>query len=375
MKTLKIKMSLIILGIILMPHNGISQQRLVKILVSTPYMTEKLFLPIGDVMAGSIIRELKRAGGVEIIDREISEEYIIGVGGDGWVATRGQAIEVGKSLGADIVLYSAIRKDYNSFYYQITFIEVNNNVIQRTIKGSFLSTDSASEIGRIMKKEVDKIRKFIPLPSELDNPGASLREVTIDPDQLPKSYVIDDFPAGGRNGLIEQILTYYRVFPGELEYARIAGSNSVMDLSFQEAMDPELTKRLNKYNLYGDFAIRHNLQAFYIQNCSTEAINVLLANKVPVLMSDDIFLGYYNLLSDGYCIFNTLSNRTLDSIGLTHRERLIVMFIVPYPGKKGGISREYLESAIGRYKDEWGETPVLVEIENGMLDMGTRVSE
>ncbi|MFC1551735.1 hypothetical protein ACFL6P_04125 [Candidatus Latescibacterota bacterium] len=326
-------------------------------------------------MSGSIIRELKRVGGIEVIDREKSEEYIVSEGGDGWVATRGQAIDVGEAMGADIVIYSAIRKEYDSFYYHIAYIEVNNDVIQQIIKGSFLSSDSASEIGRIMKKEVEKIQKFIPLPSELDNPGATIREETIDPDKLPKSFVIDDFPPGGRNGMIEQILTYYRVFPGELEYSKIAGSTSVMKMAFREAMDEELTKRLNQYNLYGEFAIRHNLQAFYIQNCSTEAINVLIANKVPVLMSDDIFLGYFNLLSDGFCIFKTLSNRSFDTADLSHRDRMVVFFIVPYPGRKGGISKEYLESAVSRYKDEWGETPELVEFEEGIFDLGTRSSD
>jgi|GEM_PF-5151693 hypothetical protein len=374
-KLLRFKIVLALICVILLPHDAAAQRTLVKVLVSTPYMTEKNYLPIADVMSGSIIRELKRVGGIEVIDREKSEDYIVGEGGDGWVANRNQALDVGKAMGADIVLYSALRKEYDSFYYHIAYIEVNNNVIQQIIKGSFLSSDSASEIGRIMKREVEKIQKFIPLPSELDNPGATIREETINPDKLPKSFVIDGFPPGGRNGMIEQILTYYRVFPGELEYSRIAGSSSVMKMAFREAMDEELTKRLNQYNMYAEFATRHNMQAFFIKNCSTEAINVLLANKIPVLMSDDIFLGYFNLLSDGFCIFKTLTNRSFDTGDLSHRDRMVVFFIVPFPGRKGGISKEYLESAVSLYKDEWGETPELIAVEDGVFDLGARAPE
>ena len=49
--------------------------------------------------------------------------------------------------------------------------------------------------------------------------------------------------------------------------------------------------------------------------------------------------------------------------------RMAVMFVVPKPGRKGGISREYLENAVGYFKDEWGKTPKLVEIKDGMFDI------
>ncbi len=371
MKRLRFYILLLLLGVMMMPGETVPQRRLVKILVSTPYITEQNYLPVADVMSGTIIRELKRVGGIEIIDREKSEEYIVGQGGSGWVATREQAVDVGDALGADIVIYSALRKEYNSFYYHIGYIEVKRNILQQVIKGSFLTSISASEIGRLMKEEIEKFQKFIPLPSELDDPGSVIRQVTVDPGNLPKSAEIDNFPPGGRNGMIEQIFTYYRIFPGEMEYKKIAGRSSVMNLMQREQMDEELTKRYNQYNLYGDFAIRHNLQAFYIRNCSAMAINVLLANKIPVLLADDMFLGYFNMLSDGFCIYKTLSNRAFDTTDLTHRDRLLVFFIVPYPGRKGGISKDYLASAISRYKDEWGETPELVEYENGIFDLGT----
>ena len=51
---------------------GIAQekQRLVRILISTPYTSNRMYDPVGDVMVGSIIRELNKQGGIEIIPRE-----------------------------------------------------------------------------------------------------------------------------------------------------------------------------------------------------------------------------------------------------------------------------------------------------------------
>ena len=374
-KKIKYKLLLVFFTILLFPNTAVSQRRLVKILIASPHIQESLYQPIADVMAGSIIQELKRAGGVEIIDREKSEKYIIEQGGQGWVATREQAIDIGEAFDADIVIYSTLQKNYSTILYKIAFLEVESNIIQQILKGSFPTSNSPSEIGRLMRKEVEKIQRYIPLSSELEDPGMIIRETTIDPDNLPESHEIEDFPPYSRYGLVEQVFTYYRVFPGELEYKRFESSTSVMRLNFQTEMDEELTRLLNLYNVYGEFATRHNLQAYFIQDCSARAINVLLANNIPVFLADELFLGYYSLLSDGFSVFKTLSNRIFDTTELSHRDRMIVFIIVRNPGKKGGISRDYLESAISRYRDEWGETPTLIDVKDGIFDIGSGVTE
>ncbi len=355
--------------ILFFPGNVISQPKLVKILVSTPYVKAVDYQPVADVMAGSIIRELKREGGLEIIDRVKSEEYIKGLGGTGWIANRMQAVKVGEALDADIVVFTTIQVNYDNFIYRIVFIEVERDLIQRALKGAFHNSTSASEIGRIIKKEVEKLKKYIPLPSELADPGMMIRDTTIDPDNLPKSHMTEKFPPFGRYGVIEQVLAYFRVFPGELEYRKFEQGTTVMRFSLRDNMDEELTTRYNLYNSYADFAIRHGLQAFLIKDCSSRAVNVLVANNVPVFYTENLILGYENLLSDGYCWFRTLSNAVFDTTEMTHRNRILILIIVPKPGKKGGISKEYLESAIGRYKNEWGNSPELVEVKDGMLDI------
>lgn len=371
-----IKYSKIIYGIlllnitfILLLNEALCQQRLVKILVASPYIKEKIFSPIADVMAGSIIRELRRAGGMEIIDREMAEKYIKEQGGEGWIATRKQAVNVGKALGADIVIYSTLQKSYDIFLYRIALIEVDRELIQRILKGEFRSSESASEIGRLMRKDVSELKKYIPLPSELADPGMIIRDNTIDPDNLPKNHKIEDFPRATRYGVIEQIFTYYRVFPGELEFKKFESNATPMRFSFRDDMDEELNERYNLFRKYGDFAIRHSLQAFFIRDCSTMAVNVLLANNVPVFFADDIILEYHNLTLSGYSWFQTLSSRAFDTTEMSHRDRMIVMAIFPKPGRKKGVSKEYMASAIGRYKDEWDKTPTLVEIKEGMLDI------
>ena len=360
---------------ILFPHDALCQQKLVKVLVSSPYIKDKVFGPVADVMAGSIIRELRRGGGIEIIDRGIVEKYVIEQGGEGWIATREKAVDVGKALGVDIVIYSSLQKSYDIFIYRIALIEVERGLIQRILKGEFRSSDSASQIGRIMRKDMDELKKYIPLPSELADPGLVIRDYTIDPDNLPKDHKIEGFPNLTRYGVIEQVFTYYRVFPGELEFQRFESGTMAMRLSLRDEMDEELTSRFNLYRTYGDFAIRHNLQAFFIRDCSTMAVNVLLANNIPVFYADDVILEYHNFTKNGYCWFQTLSSRAFDTTVMTHRDRMVVMIIVPKPGKKGGISKEYLESAIGRYKDEWGKSPELVEIKEGLLDIESGVMD
>ena len=59
----------------------------------------------------------------------------------------------------------------------------------------------------------------------------------------------------------------------------------------------------------------------------------------------------------------------IDAIDLTHRKRIAVMFIAPNPGRKFGVSKEYLEYAVGFYHDEWGKSPMLVEIKDSMFDI------
>ena len=104
------------------------------------------------------------------------------------------------------------------------------------------------------------------------------------------------------------------------------------------------------------------------------AVNVLLANKIPVFYSDDgqsvgLLNGYYGLRNDGVCVFRNNYSDEFESFDLIHRKLICVLIILPKPGKKGGISREYLETAIARYQNDWGKSPSLVEIKEGFLDI------
>ena len=139
-------------------------------------------------------------------------------------------------------------------------------------------------------------------------------------------------------------------------------------------MDAELTALFNRFRIYADFALRYNLQVYFIKDCSVRAANVLLANKIPVLYSPDgetigTLVGYGGLRSDGYCFFIPYSNDPFESYDFTHRQRLTIMIILPRPGRKGGISKQYMESAVARYRDEWNKTPELVEVKEGFLDI------
>lgn len=362
---------LVLVALCIVPAGVWSQPQLVKVLVSTPAVQLREYTPIADVIAGCIIRELKQEGGLEIINNEKAERYLREQGMPGRIAGRKQAAEVGGALGADIVIFSALTSSYDTIIYTMIFFEVKRDIIQRVIKGDFKNSTSASGIGRIMKEEVAKLKKYIPLPSELADPGMMIRDTTIDPDNLPTSHEIEDFPISSRYGVIESLFTFYRVFPGDLEYYKFSQGTRVMRFRFRDDLDEELTKRLNTFNLYADFAIRHGFQAFIIKDCSTQAINVLVANDIPVFYVDDLILGYDNLLSDGYCWFRTLSNDVFDTTEMSHRNRMLVLIIVPKPGKKGGISKDYLQSGIGRYENEWDKAPELVEVKEGMLDLST----
>ncbi|MFC1485687.1 hypothetical protein ACFL55_01510 [Candidatus Latescibacterota bacterium] len=357
------------------PWPARAQPRLVKMLVSSPYIEDNLYQPIADVVAGTIIREFKRAGGIEVLDREESERIIREDGGDGWVATRNQAAFIGQKMNADIVIYSSIRRNYNQFNYNIGFYQVSNNIIQRVLTGTFNTSDSPSIIGRVIRAEIEKLQRYVPLPSELVDPGSNLRMTLVDPDNLPSSNEIENFPEIAQFGPLERVLSYYRVFPGEQEYYRLAQGAQVMRFSLREELDEELTTRNNVYYMYGDFAIRHSLQAYFIKNCSTQALNVLIANNIPVFYNDDLILGYFNLMPDGFCIFKTISNNYFDTTEMSYHDRIVVMFIVPQPGRSGGVPREYLEDSLALFEDEWGETPTLFEITEGLLDLSSNPQE
>lgn len=356
-------------AMLIIPTSVKAQLKMIKILVSSPAVENKVYRPVGDVMVGSIIRELNRAGGMEIIKREKSESYLKEKGMNEWVGSRELAIEVGEALGADIVIYSTIKRKYNFLNYTIVFLEIKRDIIQRIINSSFPVSTSASEIGRTMKKEMKNLIKYIPLPSELADPGMAIRLKTIDPEKLPENYEIEDIPPFDRFGYIEQILTYFRVFPGEEEYIKLTKQNLMTRFIGRQETDKDITKIINKFYIYGDFAIRHNLQAYLIKDCSTMAINILIANGIPVFCYNGILVAYAGLGRGGNCIFKNIDDNVVESFDLTHRMRLTVMFVVPKPGRKGGFSREYLENAVGYFKDEWGKTPKLLEIKDGVFDI------
>lgn len=350
------------------------QQRLVKILVTSPMIFEKSYRPVADVFAGCILRELNRKGGLEIVDRGKSAEYLKSKKLMDGVDNRDLAIEVGEALGADIVIYSTLDRNYDTFVYNIAFLEVKKDVIQRIVNGSFSETSSPSEIGRIIRSKMRLLENYIPLPSELDNPGMAIREETVNPDDLPKSAEID-LPRMDQYGSIEQVFNYYRVFPGEFEYMKLDQTQQITRYQMEdEDIDAELMKTFSKLQMLGEFALRYNLQAYMIKDCSIRALNVLLANKVPVFFTDDgrsisLLVSYSGLRNDGVSIFKTNFNDEFDSFYLIHRRLIAILIILPKPGKKGGVARDYLEAAISRYHNDWGKSPSLVELKEGFLDI------
>lgn len=358
-----------LLAVILFPVTADSQQKLVKVLVSLPDIENKEYQPITDVMIGSIIREFNRAGGMEIVDNSKAQQYLKEKSKGLWINSRESALEIGEALGVDIMVFSTLRKSYDNFIYTISFLQVDRDVLQRTLRGTFMASGSASEIGRKMKEETEKLLKYVPLPSELADFGSVIREETINPEFLPISAQIDDLPRMGGYGYIEQIFSYFRVFPGEEEYQKFEKQQLIMRFQFREDLDADLTRVLNNFYIYGDFAIRHNLQAFLIKDCSARAINVLLANKIPVFFTDGVIIGYEGLSTDGFCMYKTIDNQYIETFDLTHRKRMAIMFIVPKLGRKNGVSKDYLERAIGYYRDEWGKTPKLVEVKDSMFDI------
>jgi len=116
------------------------------------------------------------------------------------------------------------------------------------------------------------------------------------------------------------------------------------------------------------------MQSYLVKDCSVRALNVFLANKIPVFWTDDgntinLLTGYSGLRGDGVSIFRTFTNDVFDSFYLTHRKLIAILVILPKPGRKGGVPREYLETAISRYHNDWGKTPELVELKEGFLDI------
>lgn len=351
------------------------QQKLVRILVSSPQVNNQAYRAVGDVFAGSIIRELNRKGGLEIVDRLKSEEYLRKNKLNEGIDNRETATMVGKALGADIVIYSTLDRNSNTFAYSIAFFEVERDVIQRIVNGAFNETASPMEIGRMVREEMKRLITYIPLPSELGNIGSVIREDTVNPDELPKSAEIE-LPRGDQFGALEQVLSYYRLFPGELEYLKLDQQQDITRIQMEADpdIDAELVKTFTRLQMYGEFALRYNLQSFLIKDCSIRALNVLLANKIPVFFTDDgrnigLLNGYSQLKGNGTSIFRTNYSDEFDSSYLIHRKLIAILVILPKPGKKGGISREYLETAISRYHNDWGKTPSLVEIKEGFLDI------
>ena len=361
-------------GIVCIGNVSAQQQKLVKVLVTTPFVAEKSYRAVGDVFAGSIIRELNRNGGIELVDREKSERWLLEHNRSAGVNNREIAGEVAKALGADIVIYSTLMRTYDTFAYDIALLEVDRDVIQRILSGAFKESTSASEIGRVIRTEMKKIVQYIPLPSELSNPGVALRQEVVNPDNLPKSLRID-LPRLDQYGTLEQVFTYWRVFPGEVEYQKLEVNQQLTRVQFdRDEMDAELYQTLSRLQMYGEFSLRYNLQAYLIKNCSIRAVNVLIANKIPVFYSDDgktvsLLSGYSRLRDDGYCVFHTNFNDNFESYDLIHRKLICILIILPRPGKKGGISRDYIETAISRYPNDWGKNPSLVEIKEGFLDI------
>ena len=142
-----------------------------------------------------------------------------------------------------------------------------------------------------------------------------------------------------------------------------------------EDLDRQITNVLNYFYVCGDFAIRHNLQAYLIKDCSVLAINLLLANKIPVFFTDGILIGYTSLSREGFCLFKTIEKQYIYSTDLTYRKRMAVMFMAPKPGRKRGITREYLENSVGFFHNEQGIAPTLIEIKDSMFDIGGSMLE
>lgn len=356
--------------------SSFAEQRVARILVTTPHYEYEVYRPVADVMAGSMVRDLYRHGGLEIIEREDSEKYLKNKGLPEWVATRKVAVEVGEALNADIVIYSSVLKRGQYFNYNIAFIEVKRDVIQRVLNGYFMEHDPPQTIGRHMRRQIAQLTKYIPSPNELADPGSLIREDIVEADKIPEKHIIESYPTLAKYGIIEQLLSYYKVFPGEMELIKFEQQSRVMHLAFREEMDDELNRIFNIYRVYGDFARRHGVQAFLIKDASVRSINVLLANNIPVIFSPDgervdVLRGYVGYREDGESLFLPYATDPFEAYDFTHRRRVAIMIIVPKPGSLYGISETTLQELVSYYKDEWNKVPTLVEMKDNFLDIIT----
>lgn len=341
----------------------------VKVLITTPLSSQSSLKPVLDVFAGSLIREAAKVGTAEVIPRKKADDFLAAEGKPAGVGAREEAQRVGAALGAHIVIYSTIDRKNDFFNYKIYLLEVERDIIQRSLSGSFPSTYSPNEIGRRVNEEFIKISRYIPLPSEIIDPGGSIRDVSVDPEKLMPESIIKNFPPPERYGITEQILSYFRIFPGEEEYKKFDQQKSISRLITRDELDPELTQILNEYYMLGDFVIRYNLQAYLIKDCSVGAINVLLANKIPVFVGTRLLTGYSEMRMHGYCLYHTHDNQHVEALEMTHRSRITVMFVAPRPGKRLGLSKNYLEKSIAIFRDEYGKVPTLVEVKESMFDI------
>jgi hypothetical protein len=346
-----------------------AQFDLIKVLITTAHMEHEHYRPVADVMTSSLARAFRRQGGMEIVSREEADRmFREGVGTAG-VATRYQALEAGEKLGADIVIFSTASKKYEFMVYSITFLEVERDLIQRQLGGQFRATSSPQEIGMAMTREAAQLMKYLPMPEELEDPAASFRDNTVNPDRIPPSFEITELPEVDRYGTMEQIFSYFRVFPGENEMYLLDQQERITRLQARQSGDPGVTELLNQFYIYGDFALRHGMQAYLVKNCTVQGIALLIANGIPVYYQQNMLTGYQGLSPDGDALFKTETGRWIDGYQFTHRSLMAVMFMVPKPGEYRGVSRDYLENAMAQYVNEIGERSELLEVKESILDI------
>jgi len=368
-KLSRILISALLIGLVVLPaRESFAQRKMVRVLIATPAVEHDSFRAIADVMAGSLHRDFKRAGGMELIERGSGMKALADAGQSGMIDSRERAVLVGKALKADIVIFGTIVKSFDFFLYSIVLFETEREVIQRTMKGELRVSSSPQEIGRRMKVISDVLFKFVPMPSELEDYASNIREVTVNPEQLPTATEIG-IPERSMHGVLEQVMSYYRVFPGEEDFRHFQKQEKITRFIAREDLDDELTQVLNRFHMYGDFAIRHNLQAYLVKDCSVRTINVLLANNVPVFYMDGVLIGYQGMSNAGGCIFKTHDARYLESADLSFRKRVAIFIMLPKPGKRGGIARGSLDYLVSVFHNEAGNAPTLIEIKESMFDI------
>ena len=351
------------------PEGASAQRRLVRVAVTPPAVSGNEYQPMGKVWAGVTKRELNRMGGIELVPEKDINNWVDKNNGGERISDRRTAFDMGEELNADVVIFTSLARRHQFIAYAMTFLEVQKDVVQRTMTGNFEAVISPSGVGRIVNEQMLSLVRYLPRPSELDDPAEAIRDNSIDPSKLPSTTIIEGIPPIDRFLYVEQLFSYFRVFPGEAEYTKFEQQKIMTRLVKRQDMDEELSSILQGLYITGDFALRHGLQAYMIQDCSLGAINVLLANGIPVFFSKGIITGYSNLEADGYCLYHTIDKLMFESIGVSHRDRVTVMIILPRPGRKYGLSKTYLDTAVAYYLDELGKTPRLVEVKDSMFDI------